>query len=388
MKQFPEVIPAGAGPDAYQAWMRNYQEALVEKWKPLLEGNEKLGLEPLPAKSKLWMAMLFENQSLSAPGQRSLLETTATTDVSLPVKYTLPIVRKVYPQLIVNEIAAIQPMPAVSGGTMQIFYLTHKMATAGTTLHDNLSSDRATLAENAVPLKVKLTVTSETVSAIKRMLGAEWKTEIMEDARFSLGLDVEQELVNAMADEIVRELNYEFINVILIGATAGDTEWSSTVPAGRDPTVHWQTLYDALVDASNDIFINRYQDGEYIVAGTTLAGYIAKMRGYDGVKGDVVQNMGTVGVVKMGTLLDRWTVYKTTLIGAARGIMGIYPRSQINANFIYSPYIPLTPMPLVYAGYDETTGNYQNVDAYTRNVRTRDAHKLVNADAFSTITVT
>jgi hypothetical protein len=333
------------------------------------------------------MATLFENQALVRP-ERGLLETTATTDVAMPIKYTLPIVRKVYPQLIVNEIAAIQPMPVMSGGSAQIFYLTHKRSTSGLALNSNLSSDFATLAENAVPKKIKLTVTSETITAKKRMLAAEWKTEVMEDARFSLGLDIEQELVNAMSDELLRELNYEFLNVILLGATAGDTEWDSTVVSGRDPVVHWQTLYDAFVDASNDIFTNRYQDGEYIICGTTLAGYVAKMRGYTGVAGDVVQNMGSVGIVKAGTLLDRWTIYKTTLVGATRGIMGIYPRSQINANFIYAPYVPLTPMPLIYAGYDEDTGNYQNVDAYTRNVRTRDAHKLVNPDAFSTITVT
>jgi hypothetical protein len=95
-----------------------------------------------------------------------------------------------------------------------------------------------------------------------------------------------------------------------------------------------------------------------------------------------------VAVVRIGTLLDRWTVYKTTLIGATRGIMGIYPRSQINTNFVYAPYIPIQAMPLIYAGYDETTGNYQNVDAWTRNVRSRDAYKLVNPDAFATLTVT
>lgn len=389
-RNFPDVMPAGGGPKAYQAWLKNYQQALVRKWRPLLEGDEDKGMEPLDRKIWPWMAMLFENQyTLVEDGKlESLLETTTTSDVTLPQKYALPIVRKVYPQLIMREIASIQPLPAISGGVGKIFYLIHKMATSGTTLHDNLSSDRAKAAEQAVPKKVKLTITSDIITAEKHILGAEWSSEVAEDMRFSLGLDVEQELINTMGDEILRELDYEYLNVILNGAGAGDTEWSSTVPSGRDPTVHWQTLYDALVDASNDIFTKRYQDGEYVIAGTTLAGYVAKMRGYDGVKGDVVQNMGAVGVVRIGTLLDRWAVYKTTLIGATRGIMGIYPRSQINTNFIYAPYIPVQAMPLVYAAYDETTGNYQNKDSWTRNVRSRDAHKLVNADAFATLTVT
>lgn len=390
MKTFPEVIPAGGGPQAYQQWLRGHQEAIVNRWRPLLEGNEDKGLKPLDRKVWPWMAMLFENQYTLAPDGRveDLLETTALTDVSLPQRFALPIVRKVYPQLIVSEIASIQPMPAVSGGAAKIFYMTHKEATAGTTLHDNLDSDRALGSESSVPLKIKAAITSETVTARKHILGAEWTSEVAEDLRFSLGIDIEQELINVMANEILRELDYEFLNVILNGATAGDTEWDETVPSGTDTVAHWQTLYGALVDASNDIFANRYKDGEYIVAGTTLAGYIAKMRGYEGVKGDVVQNRGSVAVVRMGTLMERWTVYKTTMIGAARGIMGIYPTSQLDGNFVYAPYIPVQAMPLVYAAYNETTGAYQNKDSWTRNVRSRGAFKLVNPDAFSTLTVT
>jgi len=95
----------------------------------------------------------------------------------------------------------------------------------------------------------------------------------------------------------------------------------------------------------------------------------------------------------VGRVEGFWDVYMTPYIPSARGIMGCYPRSVIDTGYVFAPYIPLAPMPLVYAEFmgpsDATLpGAYVNTDKWSRNVRTRNAKKMVVAELYSTITIT
>ena len=109
------IMPHGASHADYQAAQEAYVDALIDKWEFFLgEGTKKHPLKPIDR--KLWraMAIVFENQSIaSSKGIR--YEQTLTTDVTLPVRYALPIVRDVFPQLIIAKIASIQPLPFSSG---------------------------------------------------------------------------------------------------------------------------------------------------------------------------------------------------------------------------------------------------------------------------------
>jgi hypothetical protein len=69
------------------------------------------------------MAVLYENQSQYLQG---LTEETRTTNVGSFLKYVFPVLRRVWPSLIANEIVSIQPMTAPIGG---IFYYDLKYGT-------------------------------------------------------------------------------------------------------------------------------------------------------------------------------------------------------------------------------------------------------------------
>ena len=373
------VIEQDAKMSDYQSQLRAYQRALIKKWEWYL--SEESGLEPID--KKLWpaMAMLFENQQ--AVSMR-MLEETMTTDVVLPQKYALPIIRKVYPQLIATKIAAVQPMPLASGGVAKAYFLDFKRESDSSSL-TTLDSGWALGSENSVPKKLKLTVTSETVTAIKDILGATWSTEVQEDARFSLGIDVEQELISAAADEILREIDQRILGEMLAGASAGNVDWHWTVGSGHTNKEWYGTFGHACIDADNLIYAKRYRSAEWIVLGRTAFGYMAKMSDFKPVdRGD---QQATLGVEFVGRLSGMWDVYKTNLISATKGLMGYYPRTWIDTGYIYMPYIPLSPMPLVYAAYDSTTGAYTNVDKWSRNIRTRYGKYLAVSDCYATITI-
>jgi hypothetical protein len=93
---------------------RNSQ--LVKKWSKLLEGITRPDV-------RVNMAKLYENQMGHL---RQLTEETRTTNVGEFLKYIFPVLRRVWPSLIANEIVSVQPMTGPIGG---IFYYELKYGT-------------------------------------------------------------------------------------------------------------------------------------------------------------------------------------------------------------------------------------------------------------------
>jgi len=100
--------------------MLQTNQETVSKWAPVLEGinNEY---------TRQMTAQLLENQakSIIAESQDRVDEADAPTTVGKLgtfQKFAFPLIRRVYPQLIANQIVGVQPM---QGPVSQIFYLGH-----------------------------------------------------------------------------------------------------------------------------------------------------------------------------------------------------------------------------------------------------------------------
>ena len=93
-------------------------DELVSKWGPAVDGIEN-------DYTKRVTAQLLENQLKSAQQQRvdeAAVDTGTTTVGSLGTfqKFAFPLVRRVFPELIANNIVSVQPM---SAPVSQVFYL-------------------------------------------------------------------------------------------------------------------------------------------------------------------------------------------------------------------------------------------------------------------------
>ncbi len=389
------VLEEGDTYESYMSAQRSYRKALVNKWAWLLEGTKKMAehMTPLLESQYEAMAMVLENQQAVHMG---IIEATKTTDISMPQKYTLPIIRKVFPALLAWKVASVQPMPMSSGGIAQIFYqdfLREDVSPETSTTAPD--SDYAWNIENGVPKRIKMEITSETIQATKDILAATWSTEVQEDARGTLGIDVEAELIAQCAQEILRELDTRMIIEILLGASAGNATWAWTIPAGIQAKEHYETLGHALVDMDDLLFGARYRRGDWIIAGRTVCSYMRKMQTFvpeprNNVRSGQRFSMGTELI---GRVTGYWDVYESSMSAMlVRAIMGVYPTTQIDTGYIFAPYVPLTPMPLIYGefmAYDDATlpGAYVNTDKWSRNIRTRNAKKMVVGDLFCTLTI-
>jgi len=108
-------------------------ERLTHKWEPVLEGiNDNY--------TRKVTASLLENQAKAIMNDRQKMISeaavgTGTTTVGMLgtfQKFAMPIVRRVYPNLIFNQLGATQPM---QGPVSQVFYLGHNRV-YGTTVEN------------------------------------------------------------------------------------------------------------------------------------------------------------------------------------------------------------------------------------------------------------
>ena len=106
--------------------LENANNALVEKWEPILEGVED-------SHARHTTAVLLENQAKAilteaASNGQSLQEATTVGNLGTFQKFAFPLVRRVFPELLANKICGVQPM---QGPVSQVFYLGNSRAGVG-----------------------------------------------------------------------------------------------------------------------------------------------------------------------------------------------------------------------------------------------------------------
>lgn len=106
------------------------RRALVERWNKWMPSKDAFGRSLKMGAHNQWaLAQLFENQlkELKAFKEKHVLGEDTTTSNTAPfIKYTFPILRRVWPSLIAPEIISVQPMSSPVGA---VFYFELKYGT-------------------------------------------------------------------------------------------------------------------------------------------------------------------------------------------------------------------------------------------------------------------
>ena len=185
-------------------------------------------LEGLKGVRRQSMDVVFENT------RRYLAESatagaTQSGNIAVLNKVMLPLIRRVMPTVIANEIMGVQPMTGPVGQihTLRVRYAnTAAGVTAGTEAlgpfeiakaysGNEVVADpgaAATARLEGVPgNKVSIQILKETVEARTRRLSARWTFEAAQDANAIHGIDIEAEIMQALAQEITVEIDQEML---------------------------------------------------------------------------------------------------------------------------------------------------------------------------------
>jgi len=190
-------------------------------------------LEGLSGSRQKTLGVILENTKRHLQESASAGATQAGNVATLN-KVMLPLIRRVMPSVIANELVGVQPM---TGPVGQIHTLRTRYAqtAAGVNAGDEAlspfalataysgSPDATASAEGTAGNKMSIQVLKQTVEAKTRRLSARWTFEAAQDAEAMHGLDVEAEIMQALAQEIVVEIDQEIIGSLRSLAGAGTT---------------------------------------------------------------------------------------------------------------------------------------------------------------------
>ena len=210
---------------------------ITEKWTETKSALME-GLDGQRAKS---MDAVLENTKKYL-AEAATTGATGAGNVAALNKVILPIIRRVMPTVIANEIVGVQPMTGPVGQihTLRVRYSDAKDGvTAGAEALSPFeiarsysanpgSSTQATPAgastsslEGEAGNKMSIQILKQTVEAKTRKLSARWTFEAAQDASAMHGLDVEAEVMAALAQEITAEIDQEILGSFTSLAPAG-----------------------------------------------------------------------------------------------------------------------------------------------------------------------
>ncbi len=155
-----------------------------------------------------------------------------------------------------------------------------------------------------------------------------------------------------MGSELALEIDREVIEDLKAGATGGTASFDlGAIPSGTKQRDYIVQMLTQMTLLSNQIGKNTLRGpANFAVMSYDLAAYVEQL-GLDGFFRPVfagntdalaaAEAPQSWGVMKFGTLQQRWSVYKDPYLAASKMILGYKGNSFIDAGYVFAPYIPL-----------------------------------------------
>jgi hypothetical protein len=205
------------------------QALLESRWG---ETKEAL-LEGLNGSRRTTMGVILEN-TRKMLAENATAGSTQAGNVATLNRVILPVIRRVMPTVIANEIVGVQPMtgPVAQIHTLRVRYADSvtdssayatstqagdealspfKIATAYSGSNTTGQATSTASLEGIAGNRINVQILKQVVEAKTRKLSARWTFEAAQDAQSMHGLDVEAEIMAALAQEITVEIDQEIL---------------------------------------------------------------------------------------------------------------------------------------------------------------------------------
>jgi Major capsid protein Gp23 len=199
-------------------------QLLNERWS---ETKEAL-LEGLSGTRRASMQVCLEN-TRKYLAESATAGATSAGNVATLNRVILPVIRRVMPTVIANEIIGVQPMTGPVGQihTLRVRYADSgdnvqageealspfKIASAysGNNTDATPGAASTSLLEGQPGKRMSIQILKSPVEAKSRKLSARWTFEAAQDAQSQQGIDIEAEIMAALAQEITTEIDQEIL---------------------------------------------------------------------------------------------------------------------------------------------------------------------------------
>jgi len=333
-------------------------QLLESRWS---ETKEAL-LEGLQGNKRSVMATTLEN-TRKYLAESATAGATSAGNVATLNRVILPVIRRVMPTVIANELVGVQPMTGPVGQihTLRVRYSdTLSRTTGGSTTageealspfkiaegYSGSDAGRASATaalEGVAGSKLSIQILKQTVEAKTRKLSARWTFEAAQDAQAQQGIDIEAEIMAALAQEITAEIDQEVLRSL--------SSLSSTVLTYDQAAVSGTATFVGDEHAALAVQINRAANliaqrtrrgaGNWAVVSPTTLTLLQSATTSAFARTTEGTFEAPTNTKFVGTLNSAMKIYVNTYAESDDVLVGYKGSSESDAAAFYCPYIPL-----------------------------------------------
>ena len=337
-------------------------QLLESRWS---ETKEAL-LEGLQGTKRTVMASTLEN-TRKYLSESATAGATSAGNVATLNRVILPVIRRVMPTVIANELVGVQPMTGPVGQihTLRVRYADNFNSTSGTdtTAGDEALSpfkiaegysgaaatDKAATTaalEGVAGNKLSIQILKQTVEAKTRKLSARWTFEAAQDAQAQQGIDIEAEIMAALAQEITAEIDQEVLRSLatLAGTSNQETYNQATVSGTATFVGDEHAALAVQINKVSNVIAQRTRRGagNWAVVSPTALTILQSATTSAFARTTEGTFEAPTNTKFVGTLNSAMKIYVNTYAADDSSIIvGYKGASESDAAAFYCPYIPL-----------------------------------------------
>ena len=316
-----------------------------------LTGNKKSVMESVLENTKNYLT------------ESAATGSTMAGNIATMNKVILPVIRRVMPTVIANELVGVQPMTGPVGQihTLRVRYsegaggvAAGDEALSPFAIAKGYSGDAATGGPSATSAleasagrKLSIQVLKQTVEAKTRKLSARWTFESAQDANSMHGLDVEAEIMQALAQEITAEIDQEVLTSLrALAGTASDEFNQGTIQTNHNTTFvgDAHAALAVLINRAANLIAARTRRGagNYVVVSPTMLTVLQSATTSAFARTTEGSFEAPTNTKFVGTLNNTMKVFVDQYASDATPILvGYKGDGEMDAAAFYCPYIPL-----------------------------------------------
>ena len=338
------------------------QALLESRWG---ETKEAL-LEGLNGSKRTTMGVILEN-TRKMLAENATGGATQAGNVATLNRVILPVIRRVMPTVIANEIVGVQPMtgPVAQIHTLRVRYAdsvsdSSAYATSTTAGDEALSPFKIAVAysgsattgqaastsalEGVAGNKINVQILKQVVEAKTRKLSARWTFEAAQDAQSMHGLDVEAEIMAALAQEITVEIDQEILGSLRALAATDFTFDQAAVSGTATFVGDEHAALAVLVNRTANLIAQRTRRGAGNWAVVSPAALTVLQSATTSAFARTTEGTfeAPTNTKFVGTLNGAMKIYVDGYANDSQAVLvGYKGSSEADAAAFYCPYIPL-----------------------------------------------
>ena len=323
-------------------------------------------LEGLQGSRRTTMGVILENT-------RKMLSENATAggtqagNVATLNRVILPVIRRVMPTVIANEIVGVQPMtgPVAQIHTLRVRYADSvtdsspyatsanagdealspfKIATAYSGSNTTGQATSTAALEGVAGNRINVQILKQVVEAKTRKLCARWTFEAAQDAQSMHGLDVEAEIMAALAQEITVEIDQEILGSLRALAATDYTFDQSAVSGTATFVGDEHAALAVLINRTANLIAQRTRRGAGNWAVVSPASLTVLQSATTSAFARTTEGTfeAPTNTKFVGTLNGAMKIYVDGYANDSQAVLvGYKGSSEADAAAFYCPYIPL-----------------------------------------------